>query len=315
VKNKITKLRVVPLMIKSKEGKKLKLSKKELKEVPKIIEKCQKLANTYDLLTDIDELKFTMFVEKTENMKDLLFSEISDKKDFLNIPCYQPWHNVAIRENGFLDVCLNLNDGGERVEKKSLRDVWCGDKINKIRKNFLNHKLFKECDQCCIGLYRKSKDIRNLLNEKNHNFVKENNKYYATLSSKNFKSLEEIENAIIGIESEINSQNNEENQRLLKDEIIIKEGKKSFQLAKTVLEKKEPKIVIEVNEKDKEFFKRIVVENSDLFDFINKNKEIIGILDSKKTFTGPKVVEMHITNKCNNNCIGCWFRSPFILIS
>ncbi|MGB9748647.1 MAG: radical SAM protein [Candidatus Woesearchaeota archaeon] len=319
-KNKITKLRVVPLMIKSKEGESLKLNKKELKELPKIIEKSQRLADAYNLLTDIDELKSEIFVKKTESMKELLFSDISNKKDFLNIPCYQPWHNISVRENGFLDVCLNLNDRGERVENKSLKEVWYGGKINKIRNDFLNHKLFKECKQCCIGLYRKSRDIREILRKRENRlgFRKENNKYYVRLSSEYFKSLEEIEDVLFRIETDINSQsrdkekNNkkENNNTLLKDEIIIYEEKKTFQLARTVLEKKEPKVIIEVKEHDKKFFKDLVSKDNALFDFINKNKEIVGILDAEKTFAGPKVIEMHITNRCNNNCIGCWFRSP-----
>jgi len=311
-KNKITKLRVVPLMIKSEEGKRLKLNKNQLKELKKIIEKSQRLANSYNLLTDIDDLKSVIFVEKTEKMKDLLFSEISKKKDFLNLPCYQPWHNIAIRENGFLDVCLNLDDRGERVDKKNLKDVWYGTKINKTRNDFLNHKLFKECEQCCIGLYRKSKDIRNLLKKREieKGFRKENNKYYLKLDSKNFKNLEEIEQVFHEIEEEIKSEVKDKKIQLLKDEIFIKEQNSYFQLAKTVLEKKEPRVLIEIDEKNKEFFKELVKNNPSLVEFINKNKEIIGILNSKKTFTGPKVIEMHITNRCNNNCIGCWFRSP-----
>ncbi len=37
-----------------------------------------------------------------------------------------------------------------------------------------------------------------------------------------------------------------------------------------------------------------------------------GILNGKKAFAGPTVVQLDITNRCNNNCIVCWVRSPLL---
>ncbi len=37
-----------------------------------------------------------------------------------------------------------------------------------------------------------------------------------------------------------------------------------------------------------------------------------GILSGSRTFTGPAVVQIDITNRCNNNCILCWVRSPLL---
>lgn len=36
-----------------------------------------------------------------------------------------------------------------------------------------------------------------------------------------------------------------------------------------------------------------------------------GILD-KRVYTGPWTVQIDLTNACNNNCIGCWCRSPLM---
>jgi MoaA/NifB/PqqE/SkfB family radical SAM enzyme len=37
-----------------------------------------------------------------------------------------------------------------------------------------------------------------------------------------------------------------------------------------------------------------------------------GIEDGRWAFIGPKIVQIDLTGKCNNNCIGCWVHSPFI---
>lgn len=37
-----------------------------------------------------------------------------------------------------------------------------------------------------------------------------------------------------------------------------------------------------------------------------------GIKNGKSAFCGPKTVQIDLTGKCNNSCIGCWVHSPYI---
>ena len=37
-----------------------------------------------------------------------------------------------------------------------------------------------------------------------------------------------------------------------------------------------------------------------------------GVRDGSQAFTGPEHVVIDITNRCNNNCIACWTRSPLL---
>jgi MoaA/NifB/PqqE/SkfB family radical SAM enzyme len=37
-----------------------------------------------------------------------------------------------------------------------------------------------------------------------------------------------------------------------------------------------------------------------------------GIQTDRTAFSGPKTIQIDITGKCNNNCIGCWVHSPYI---
>ncbi len=39
---------------------------------------------------------------------------------------------------------------------------------------------------------------------------------------------------------------------------------------------------------------------------------IKGIKDGRQAFIGPGIVQIDLTGKCNNDCIGCWVHSPFV---
>ena len=40
--------------------------------------------------------------------------------------------------------------------------------------------------------------------------------------------------------------------------------------------------------------------------------ELAGVLHTRRAFVGPEQVVIDLTNRCNNNCIGCWTRSPLL---
>lgn len=37
-----------------------------------------------------------------------------------------------------------------------------------------------------------------------------------------------------------------------------------------------------------------------------------GIIQGNRAFTGPRYMQIDLTNDCNNNCIGCWCNSPLL---
>ena len=49
-----------------------------------------------------------------------------------------------------------------------------------------------------------------------------------------------------------------------------------------------------------------------LHDYLTQNLDLVGILDGQKAFIGPELVQIDLTNSCNNDCIGCWCRSPLL---
>jgi MoaA/NifB/PqqE/SkfB family radical SAM enzyme len=45
---------------------------------------------------------------------------------------------------------------------------------------------------------------------------------------------------------------------------------------------------------------------------IEKSLVFAGILNGRRAYVGPEVLHIDLTNECNNDCIGCWCRSPLL---
>jgi len=58
--------------------------------------------------------------------------------------------------------------------------------------------------------------------------------------------------------------------------------------------------------------KNIPKENLILKKFYDNRLDLIGVVDGKHAFTFPNLVQIDLTNNCNNSCIGCWCNSPLL---
>ena len=68
----------------------------------------------------------------------------------------------------------------------------------------------------------------------------------------------------------------------------------------------------EVINKKKQEQKEIPKKNLILKNFYDKRLDFIGVVDGKHAFISPNLVQIDLTNKCNNSCIGCWCNSPLL---
>ncbi|MBU1565843.1 MAG: radical SAM protein [Proteobacteria bacterium] len=46
--------------------------------------------------------------------------------------------------------------------------------------------------------------------------------------------------------------------------------------------------------------------------FLRHNRDLAGVMDGEFAFCGPELLQIDVTNSCNNNCIACWCRSPLL---
>jgi glycosyltransferase involved in cell wall biosynthesis/MoaA/NifB/PqqE/SkfB family radical SAM enzyme len=47
-------------------------------------------------------------------------------------------------------------------------------------------------------------------------------------------------------------------------------------------------------------------------DLVKDNLDLVGILDGEHSFVGPRLVQLDVTNNCNNDCVACWCNSPLL---
>lgn len=46
--------------------------------------------------------------------------------------------------------------------------------------------------------------------------------------------------------------------------------------------------------------------------FVEHHRSLVGIFHGEHAFRGPGLVQLDVTNNCNNDCIACWCNSPFL---
>jgi len=46
--------------------------------------------------------------------------------------------------------------------------------------------------------------------------------------------------------------------------------------------------------------------------FFEENMDLAGALDGSKSYKGPNIIQIDLTDKCNLNCVGCWCHSDLL---
>jgi len=154
---------VEPLTVYTKKGKELKLTKEEAEEFKKIAKVSYQLAN--GLETNLQQFFSSELIEKTGRMTEEIRKLIKSKrKDFLSVPCFEPWWRMGIRIDGYVCPCGFLDQSTtENVRKKSLKEIWFGEYFEKRRKQLLSKNMPDYCKKCCVTLVQYNQIIREQL--------------------------------------------------------------------------------------------------------------------------------------------------------
>jgi MoaA/NifB/PqqE/SkfB family radical SAM enzyme len=162
-KLKVQSFFVEPITVYTEKGKELKLNKKEAEEFKEIAKKAYGLTN--GLETNLQQFFSPELIEKTgrmiEEIKRLVKSE---RKDFLSVPCFEPWWRMGIRVDGWVCPCGFLDQSTtENIREKSLKEIWFGEYFEKRRKELLSKNMPDYCKKCCVTLVQYNQIIREQL--------------------------------------------------------------------------------------------------------------------------------------------------------
>jgi MoaA/NifB/PqqE/SkfB family radical SAM enzyme len=156
---------IEPVTTYTKKGKELKLKKREVEEFKEIAKKAYFLAR--NLETNLQQFFSPELIEKTGNMIEEIKKNIKDdKRNFLSVPCYEPWWRMGIRVDGWICPCGFLDQNTtENIRQKSLKEIWFGEYFKTRRKQLLYEEMPKYCERCCTTLLLSNHLIRDELSK------------------------------------------------------------------------------------------------------------------------------------------------------
>lgn len=146
--------------------KNLKMKKSEQERFKELVKRADKLSKKYGISTNLEGFLDEEYIENSGDVTQLLEHSVDDEGGFLNIPCYQPWYRIAIKEDGSVGPCGILADNGNlNINDNSIRDIW-NNLYDKLREGMLKGNLSESCEKCCTENIFHNEFIRNELRER-----------------------------------------------------------------------------------------------------------------------------------------------------
>lgn len=147
------------------EKERLTLNEDEKIELQKYIKKAIKKAKKLKVSTNIENFCKKDLIDKDKFEETVIRETEEDKNPYIQAPCYQPWYLMGIKGCGLAGCCSTF-EIGERIQNKTLKEVWNGPLFNKIRQEMLSQKLPHYCSKCSVVVVVDNKEIRKHLKEK-----------------------------------------------------------------------------------------------------------------------------------------------------
>jgi MoaA/NifB/PqqE/SkfB family radical SAM enzyme len=150
---------------------KFKLRKEHILDFEKSASLGYKLALRYGITTNLNQYITSLVASDLEKMDVLIKKKAEKEKKVLAIPCFEPWYRMIVLEDGkagYCSFCCKYYDS-ENIRLKKLKDIWGGEKFQKVRKDMIKGKLPKECSMCPSSLVIRNEELRDYLKGKINN--------------------------------------------------------------------------------------------------------------------------------------------------
>lgn len=146
------------------EKERLSLNENEKEELQGYIKKAIKKAKKLKISTNIENFYKKHLIDKDNFKKTVIKETKEDENAYIRAPCYQPWYLMGIKGCG-LTGCCSTFEVGERIQNKTLKEIWHGPVFNRLRQEMLSQKLPSYCSKCSVVVVMDNKEIRKRLEE------------------------------------------------------------------------------------------------------------------------------------------------------
>jgi len=156
---------VEPITVYTKKGEDLKLKEEEMVEFEEIARKAYSSAK--GLETNLRQFFSHELIKSTGKMNEEIrkFAK-SKRKNFLSIPCFEPWWRMGIRADGMICPCGFFDqETTENANEKSLKEIWFGEYFERRRKELIQGNIQDYCQKCCTSLVQHNQAIREQLSK------------------------------------------------------------------------------------------------------------------------------------------------------
>ena len=141
------------------EQERLALTEEEKAALPKYAKAAKKLGDRLGVATNADRFIETRLVDKSDFEQVVLRETEADEDAYVSAPCYQPWYLMGIKGCGLAGCCSTFEEG-ERIQEKTLQEVWFGALFNRLRGEMLSKDLPEYCAKCSVVVVMDNKEIR-----------------------------------------------------------------------------------------------------------------------------------------------------------
>lgn len=110
----------------------------------------------------LDYMSLSSYLQQTDNTyKDESDTTVRDEIasnpryaefGFLKYKCFEPWYDILINPSGMVARCPSFftRDEPINIMRDSLKDIWFGDYLEKVRKNIMNNVPMTGCNPCAL---------------------------------------------------------------------------------------------------------------------------------------------------------------------
>lgn len=140
------------------------LNEEEKEEMQGFIKKAVKKAKKLKIDTNIESFCKKELIDKRKFENTVIKETKEDANPYISLPCYQPWYLMGIKACG-LTGCCSTFEIGEKIQNKTLKEIWNSNTFNRIRQEMLSKKLPPYCSKCSVVVVMENKEIRRHLKD------------------------------------------------------------------------------------------------------------------------------------------------------
>lgn len=148
IKNGVNSFRLQKMIVWSENGKQLQIDKTEMNKVQDYLREALELADKHKIETNLRDFLDNESIHNS-NTIDFIKQSIKSDNKTEGCFCYAPFQSISISENGRVRYCQMSDVSEDNIKDESLKEIWYGINLDKLRKMLLKREIPPFCKNCC----------------------------------------------------------------------------------------------------------------------------------------------------------------------